>query len=175
MLQEALFWFLPWFWRTSLGQWICSRMVSKLRRAGISPDTHLETTARTPHRPSFGPTPQTVRPYEPLGPRKSRTASMLRAHTAPIITSICPRPSTRGLRISVRIAKIRYTQSIAVSPNRAWSTCPGRSRVSFPVCGRRRFCFLRLLEGRGPATHTRSAGSCRETPHLGRRLLLAMA
>ena len=66
-------------------------------------------------------------------------------------------------------------QAGIVSPSYAYSTCPETLRASFPVCEQRRFCFLRLLQGPGPATPVRFAGSCHETPHPHRRLSVAAA
>ena len=60
-----------------------TRMVSKLSRTGIWPSTHRETNAQTPNRPSFEPASQAVRPQEPLGPRKSQTENIPRAHGRP--------------------------------------------------------------------------------------------
>ncbi len=65
----GVFWALQQGYQRSRGKRLkgCPRMVSRLRRAGISSGTHLETFARTPHGTSSGPASRTVRRYRPFG------------------------------------------------------------------------------------------------------------
>ena len=85
------------------------RMVSKLSRPGVWPDTHSETTARTPNRPSFDPALQAVRPQESLGSRRSRTENMTPTHG-------CPRQSTYlPPHISIGVNSLTYRLVQAIS------------------------------------------------------------